>query len=66
MSDFNKDNAFNYLEKILTFGVRPPGYKSHSLFVEYLKNEIANFADETIIHNFPIYIFGNEIIKYSK
>ncbi|MFO7445798.1 MAG: M28 family peptidase [Ignavibacteriaceae bacterium] len=49
---FNSENAYQYIEKQVSFGPRNPGSPGHRQGLFYLRNELTKYAGEVILQSF--------------
>ncbi len=60
---FNSDNAFNYIEKQLSFGPRNPNSPAHQLALAYFETELKKFADKVTLQNFSYPGYNDETLN---
>ncbi len=61
--DFNPDFTYEQIEKQVSFGPRNPGSKGHTEALNYLQNELSEYADEVNLQQFSTQGYGNESLQ---
>jgi hypothetical protein len=60
VSEFNKDSAYDFVDRQVAFGPRVPGSVAHEKCAEYLYDELQKFADTAIIQKFKARVYNGK------
>jgi Zn-dependent M28 family amino/carboxypeptidase len=61
--EFDKDSAYSYIERQVSFGPRVPNTEAHQMCAEYLLNRLGEFSDTAFIQNFKTRAFDGTVLN---